>query len=62
VESVAIRKALVEDSEPIARLVSELGYPTSTGQMRRRLETILHDNHYESFTGRRYKKSFARSA
>ena len=48
-ESVAIRKALVEDSEPIARLVSELGYPTSTSQMRRRLETIIHDNHYETF-------------
>jgi ribosomal protein S18 acetylase RimI-like enzyme len=49
VESVAIRKASVDDSEPIARLVGELGYPTSTSQMRRRLETILDDNHYQTF-------------
>ena len=48
-ESVAIRKASVDDSEPIAGLVSELGYPTSTSQMRRRLETILDDNHCQTF-------------
>lgn len=48
-ESVAIRKASIDDSEPIARLVSELGYPTSTSQMWRRLGTILDDNHYQTF-------------
>jgi ribosomal protein S18 acetylase RimI-like enzyme len=49
VNSVAIRKASVDDSEPIAALVTELGYPTSLSQMRRRLETILHDDHYQTF-------------
>ena len=48
-ESVAIRKASVDDSEPIATLVTELGYPTSPSQMRRRLETIIDDNHYQTF-------------
>ena len=48
-ESVAIRKASVDDSEPIATLVTGLGYPTSTNQMRRRLETILDDNQYQTF-------------
>jgi ribosomal protein S18 acetylase RimI-like enzyme len=48
-ESVAIRAASVDDSEAIARLVSALGYPTATGQMRRRLEAILADTDYETF-------------
>jgi hypothetical protein len=38
--------AIVADSEAIARLVSELGYPTSTSQMQRRLETILNYDDY----------------
>ena len=46
--NVAIRKAAVADSEPIARLVSELGYPTSTRQMQRRLEAILGDEDYHT--------------
>ena len=48
-ESVVIRRASVDDSEPIARLVSQLGYPTSTSQMRRRFETILDDDDYQTF-------------
>jgi ribosomal protein S18 acetylase RimI-like enzyme len=49
VERLAIRTASVDDSEAIARLVSELGYPTSASQMRRRLDAILHDQHYQTF-------------
>ncbi len=45
---VAIRKAAVDDSEPVARLVSELGYPTSASQMQRRLDLILHDDDYQT--------------
>ena len=45
---LAIREVAVADSEAIARLVSELGYPTSTSQMRRRLETILNDDDYHT--------------
>lgn len=47
--SVAIRNASVDDSEPIAALVTELGYPTSSSQMRRRLEAIVDDHHYQTF-------------
>jgi ribosomal protein S18 acetylase RimI-like enzyme len=45
---VAIRKAAVADSGPVARLVSELGYPTSASQMQRRLDAILHDDDYHT--------------
>jgi ribosomal protein S18 acetylase RimI-like enzyme len=48
VASVAIREAAVADSEPVARLVSELGYPTSASQMQRRLDAILHDDDYHT--------------
>ena len=44
--SVTIRAATFADSERIARLVSSLGYPTSSAQMRRRLESILSDADY----------------
>jgi ribosomal protein S18 acetylase RimI-like enzyme len=40
------RAATIADSEPIARLVSGLGYPTSSSQMQKRLESILGDQHY----------------
>jgi hypothetical protein len=47
VVDLAIREVAVADSKAIARLVSELGYPTSTSQMQRRLEAILKDDdHY----------------
>lgn len=45
---VAIRKAEAADSEPVARLVSQLGYPTSAGQMQRRLDAILADDDYHT--------------
>jgi len=48
VEKTAIRRASIDDSESIARLVSELGYPTATSQMRRRLEAILDDDDYQT--------------
>jgi ribosomal protein S18 acetylase RimI-like enzyme len=48
VRGLAIRKAAVTDSEPIARLVTELGYPTSASQMERRLEAILNDDDYHT--------------
>ena len=46
---IVIRNATVEDSEPIARLATELGYPTSTSQMRQRLEAIVGDDDYATF-------------
>ena len=44
--NVVIRPAAVTDFAPIARLVSDLGYPTSPSQMQRRLELILQDADY----------------
>ena len=45
---IAIRSATLADSEPIARLMTELGYPTSSRQMERRLTTILGDESYRT--------------
>ena len=45
---IAIRHATVADSEPVARLVSELGYPTSASQMQRRLDAVLQDDDYHT--------------
>ena len=45
---ITIRNATLDDSEPIARLVSELGYRTSGLQMRRRLESIVRDDGYDT--------------
>lgn len=36
------------DSEQIAQLVTELGYPTSAVQMRKRLEAVLSDEDYST--------------
>ena len=44
--SIAIRAATIDDSERIARLVSRLGYPTSSMQMCKRLESIFSDDDY----------------
>jgi ribosomal protein S18 acetylase RimI-like enzyme len=41
-----IKSAAITDFAPIARLVSELGYPTSPSQMQRRLEAIRLDQDY----------------
>ncbi len=43
-----IRNATIADAERIARLVGELGYPTSTTQMQQRLESILRDDGYDT--------------
>ena len=43
---IVIRPAAVTDFAPVARLVSDLGYPTSPSQMQRRLEAILDDHDY----------------
>jgi hypothetical protein len=49
VADILIRNTTVEDSEPISRLATELGYPTSTSQMRQRLEAIVGDDDYATF-------------
>ena len=46
---IAIRSATLADSEPLARLMTELGYPTSSSQMERRLASILGDASYRTF-------------
>ena len=43
---VAIRNATMEDAEPLARLATDLGYPTSTAQMQQRLMVIPADDDY----------------
>jgi len=48
VSNVVIRPAAVTDFAAIAKLVSELGYPTSPSQMQRRMEAIAAD--YDYFT------------
>ena len=40
---IAVRDATIADSDRIAQLVSDLGYPTSSSQMYMRLESILRD-------------------
>ena len=44
-----IRPARIEDAEGIAALMTELGYDSSTTQMRGRLEQILPDDSYATF-------------
>lgn len=46
--SIAIREATIADSDQLAQLVSELGYPTSSSQMHVRLESILGDHDYQT--------------
>ena len=46
---IAIRSATLADADAIARLMSELGYPTSARQMERRLASILADTSYRTF-------------
>ena len=45
---VLIRPAAVTDFATIARLVSDLGYPTSPTEMQRRLEAIFADPDYHT--------------
>src|SRR5688572_15826990 len=44
-----IRPATVADSRAIAFLVSQLGYPSSTGEVEERLGGILRDQDYATF-------------
>ena len=46
--SIAIREATIADSDQIAQLVSDLGYRTSSSQMRTRLEAILKDHDFHT--------------
>ena len=43
---ITVRNAMAADSEQVARLVSALGYPTSSTQMSKRLESIFSDEDY----------------
>ena len=45
---ITVRDATIADSDGIGRLVSELGYPTSSSQMHVRLEPILRDQEYHT--------------
>lgn len=45
---ITVRDATIADSDGIGRLVSELGYPTSSSQMHVRLELILRDEEYHT--------------
>ena len=45
---VVIRDATIADSEAIATLVTGLGYPTTTEQMRERLKSILAHKDYDT--------------
>ncbi|HEX7879087.1 MAG TPA: GNAT family N-acetyltransferase, partial [Candidatus Eisenbacteria bacterium] len=45
---LAIRDAVLDDAEALARLVTDLGYPTSVEQMRMRLGRIRSDDDYRT--------------
>jgi ribosomal protein S18 acetylase RimI-like enzyme len=45
---LSLRRATLADAEPVGRLVTELGYATSAGQMGARLDAILRDDDYET--------------
>jgi GNAT superfamily N-acetyltransferase len=47
--AMAIRSATLADAQAVARLMTELGYPTSSHQMERRLTSILGDTAYRTF-------------
>jgi GNAT superfamily N-acetyltransferase len=47
--SVNIRDAVLGDAEPIGKLITELGYPTTSEAMWDRLTIILNDPNYATF-------------
>jgi GNAT superfamily N-acetyltransferase len=53
VNGVIIREASEEDIEALAGLMTDLGYPTSTGDMSRRLEEISTDPSYGTLIAER---------
>jgi GNAT superfamily N-acetyltransferase len=46
---IAVRTATPADAEPLAALMTELGYPTTPEQMSARLTRILADDDYRTF-------------
>jgi GNAT superfamily N-acetyltransferase len=46
--TISIRSAVLADAEAIARLMTELGYPTTASQMATRLTSILPDQSYRT--------------
>jgi aminoglycoside 6'-N-acetyltransferase I len=46
--AITVRHATIADADALADLVTELGYPTSAGQMRARLESILSKPEYST--------------
>jgi ribosomal protein S18 acetylase RimI-like enzyme len=46
---IAIRPATLADADALARLMCDLGYPTSSRQMKQRLTAILRDATYQTF-------------
>ena len=47
--NAAIRHLMIDDAEPVAQLITELGYPTASESMKARLESILTDSNYATF-------------
>jgi len=45
---LTIRDAVIDDAEALARLVTDLGYPTTAAQMQARLESIVADADYRT--------------
>ncbi|EIT85867.1 N-acetyltransferase GCN5 [Fictibacillus macauensis ZFHKF-1] len=48
-EDVTIRRGTIEDSEAFAYLMADLGYPTTSEEMRERLTYLLQDPAYVCF-------------
>lgn len=44
-----IRKAVQSDIEDLAHLMGELGYPTSPGEMEKRMEVIFENSSYHTY-------------
>jgi GNAT superfamily N-acetyltransferase len=53
---VKIRSACLDDSSAIACLISQLGYPTSSEEMKKRLAAILPDSDYMTFVAEYQKE------
>src|SRR5438093_12832618 len=47
--ALAVRDAKLSDAPALASLMYELGYETTTSEMRQRLKSILRDSHYRTF-------------
>jgi N-acetylglutamate synthase-like GNAT family acetyltransferase len=48
-ESINIRQATLKDSQELARLMGDLGYPASVAQMQARLQKIFTSEDYQTF-------------